>query len=298
MLSVSHVPQKIFHRVVTCQGQKSNQLQHSRDLATAEHRDSNFKATRRRTLFSVSTALISSISQREDFAEAADSEETISSSQKVFLDIDVDRKPFGRVEIEICSDVPIGGQRFLDLAVGKEGVRYKATKFIRLTPSFVVNGGVKSLSLTENMESPIAGGDSLQGLLKELDKQQHRHDESGVVSLVVKSTNIRPVKKKLVAMNGKLQTVEEGGSIGPNGTGFVITTALSPELDDTNLVVGRVLSGMDVIERLSQLPIVKDNKGSPFYQAAKKFGDPRAVIAEMSFGKPFNRIVVSSSGAL
>ena len=53
---------------------------------------------------------------------------------KVYLDIGVDRKPFGRVEIEIYNDVSIGGQRFLDLAIGKEGVRYQATKFTRLTP--------------------------------------------------------------------------------------------------------------------------------------------------------------------
>ena len=55
--------------------------------------------------------------------------------------------------------------------------------------------------------------------------------------------------------------LQEGGNIGPNGTAFVITTSAAPELDDTNLVVGHVRSGMDVIERLSQLPIVKDNKG-------------------------------------
>lgn len=53
---------------------------------------------------------------------------------QVYLNIDVDRKPFGKVVIEIYDDVPIGGQRFLDLAIGKEGVRYRSSKFIRLAP--------------------------------------------------------------------------------------------------------------------------------------------------------------------
>lgn len=41
-------------------------------------------------------------------------------------------------------------------------------------------------------------------------------------------------------MNGKLVTLKEQAGEAPNGTGFMITTGPTPELDKTNLVVGKV----------------------------------------------------------
>lgn len=82
----------------------------------------------------------------------------------------------------------------------------------------------------------------------------------------------------------------------PNGTAFTITTSPSPELDATNLVIGRVVEGMDFVRSLQGLPTVKDNNSSPFFIAAKAFGDKRADVAEKGFGKPFNKIMVSKGG--
>ena len=75
----------------------------------------------------------------------------------------------------------------------------------------------------------------------------------------------RPVKERLVAYQGKLVTVVEqlGGAV-PNGSGFVITTAPAPALDYTNLVVGHVTQGFDVVQQIAALPVVKPNRGSPF----------------------------------
>ncbi len=67
-------------------------------------------------------------------------------------------------------------------------------------------------------------------------------------------------KTKLVAYNGKLIRVEEptpGES--PNGSGFVITTQPAPDLDATNLVIGHLVDGMDVVHHLTKLPTVKAN---------------------------------------
>ena len=36
----------------------------------------------------------------------------------------------------------------------------------------------------------------------------------------------------------------------PNGTGFVITRGPAPALDKTNLVIGHVVEGMDVVEEV------------------------------------------------
>jgi cyclophilin family peptidyl-prolyl cis-trans isomerase len=76
----------------------------------------------------------------------------------------------------------------------------------------------------------------------------------------------RPTKERLVAYNGKLVTVQEQQGAVPNGSGFVITTAAQPAFDVTNLVVGKVVSGMDVVEQIAKMPAVRANTGSPFFK--------------------------------
>ena len=77
----------------------------------------------------------------------------------------------------------------------------------------------------------------------------HRHDSSGLVSLVVKEAVERPVKERLVAMKGKLVTIKEQAGEAPNGTAFAITTGPAHELDKTNLVVGKVSARQRTLER-------------------------------------------------
>lgn len=67
-----------------------------------------------------------------------------------------------------------------------------------------------------------------------------RHDAPGLVSLLVKEVNARPVTERLVAMGGRLVTIKEQAGEAPNGSAFAITTAPAPELDASNLVVGQV----------------------------------------------------------
>lgn len=69
-----------------------------------------------------------------------------------------------------------------------------------------------------------------------------------------------------MAYQGKLVKVQDALGEVPNGTGFTITTAASPQLDSTNLVVGRVVEGMDLVAEISSLPAVKANKNSAFFQ--------------------------------
>lgn len=80
----------------------------------------------------------------------------------------------------------------------------------------------------------------------------------------------RVSKTKLVAYNGKLIRVEEAQpGESPNGSGFVITTKAAPQLDATNLVVGHVTDGMDIVEQLTQLPTVKSNN-SVFFRCVAR----------------------------
>lgn len=75
------------------------------------------------------------------------------------------------------------------------------------------------------------------------------------------------VKEKTVAYNGKLIKVQEvKGKSNANGTGFAITLGPAPLLNDTNLIIGEVEEGMDVLKRISQIPRVKSASNSPFFK--------------------------------
>ena len=77
----------------------------------------------------------------------------------------------------------------------------------------------------------------------------------------------REVRDKMVAYNGKLIKVQEvRGKSNANGTGFAITLGPAQLLDNTNLIVGEVVDGIDVIERISKLPKVKSSSNSPFFK--------------------------------
>lgn len=217
--------------------------------------------------------------------------------------------------LAICEPLSIpmqvGGQRFLDLAVGIEGVSYRASKFEQIAGSYIENSGLRNLSYSSAGTSPITGGDSAVELVPELEASRRRHTGElgsvvallrprlqrhqpvnaapGDVSIAVRSGTERQVKERLVAQKGKVRTdvaspvrqdadwpspfqlvtvVEELGAE-PNGTAFAITTGAAPELDSSNLVVGRVVDGMDVLQRLAELPTVRPNQDSPFFKAAK-----------------------------
>jgi len=119
---------------------------------------------------------------------------------------------------------------------------------------------------------------------------------------------------KLVARNGKLEVVPDGPRaalmpLPPSGTAFAITTT-SPDapaesqedqqklrdLDRTNLIVGKIIQGEDVIRRIKGLPFNPPNADSLFFKAGKAGGDKRALVAERGFYRPFSKIVVTNAG--
>jgi hypothetical protein len=63
-----------------------------------------------------------------------------------------------------------------------------------LLQTYIRNEGVKSLSYTADGTSLIAGGDSVQALEDELAASSRRHDQAGLVSIVVREAEERPVK--------------------------------------------------------------------------------------------------------
>lgn len=77
----------------------------------------------------------------------------------------------------------------------------------------------------------------------------------------------RDVRDKIVAYKGKFIKVQEvRGASNANGTGFAVTLGPAPLLDKTNLIVGEVVEGLDVLMRISTLPKVKSSSTSPFFK--------------------------------
>lgn len=48
---------------------------------------------------------------------------------QVFLDVRVEGENIGRIVVELLGDAGVAGQRFADLAEGKQGVGYRLSKF-------------------------------------------------------------------------------------------------------------------------------------------------------------------------
>ncbi|GLI69154.1 hypothetical protein VaNZ11_013722 [Volvox africanus] len=217
---------------------------------------------------------------------------------QVFMDLTINGEPAGRITIELFADVPVGASRFAELAAGRQGVDYRLTKFNGVLPTYIRNDGLSRLSYSATEVSPISSGDSLDTLEAELDRQTRRHDQPGLVSLIVREREARPVKERLVARDGKFITVLEQAGEAPNGTQFTITTSASPELNQTNLIIGRLVEGDALLSRIAALPVNKPRDGNPYFQAGKAMGDKRAVTAERAFYRPFQKVVVANSGIL
>jgi len=165
--------------------------------------------------------------------------------------------------------------------------------------SYIKSNPLRRLNYNSDNGSPIAGGDTADELEVEMQLlERHRHDRPGDVSLIVRDAKPRETKEKLVAYRGKLVTVQETTGEAPNGSGFVITLGPAPGLDSTNLVVGRVTGGMELVRQVAALPAVRDNTESGYFKTAKLIGDKRATVAEKGFGRPFKRVVISKAGCL
>ncbi|KAI3429274.1 hypothetical protein D9Q98_005370 [Chlorella vulgaris] len=270
----------------------------SQEAAAAPPRAEVAAASRRNLLLAASLLAASPCLSWPVAAEEAD-----GSSRKAFFDISVDRKPLGRIVIEVPSSAPaIGGQRFLDLAQGKEGVGFRKTKFELSEDGFVQDSGLKALSYQASGRTAITGGLDTEALEEELAAQQQQgataHDGPGLVSFLVKPRIEIRSKDKLVASKGQFITVTETFGEIPNGTSWSITTSAVPELDETHLVVGRVVEGMEVVQAIAALPRVKNNTNSPFFQYGKATGDKRADVAQRAFNKPYSKIRVEECGFL
>lgn len=150
------------------------------------------------------------------------------------------------------------------------GVSYRRKEFIKITPSYIQHGGVRSYGVDAELAAKTGRNFVVDNLVAEFEKENGRcpgtKNIAGTVGIIVRDPLKPPPKQKLVARNGKLVIDEEEIGKEPNGTEFVISTKDSPELDASTLVIGKVLEGIDVVERIGQVKTVQENTSSPYFR--------------------------------
>jgi len=287
----------------------------SRDEDDEETTTTAFNHPRRRRrrdlMMLTSSVLVFPTNAFNAWAAALDDDETKHQkliTNQVFFEFAIDGTKIGRVVVGVYGNESITARRFLALSKGIQGLSYRRKPIIGIeenedetveTPLWITSSAIAKFEAPGTGEAinTVPGGLTNEELLMDLGKI--KHDRANLVSVQVRDDPRMPKpepKSKLVSNRGKFERVYEPLPPEPNGTSFSITYAPSEDLDVTNVVVGEVISGFDVLAQIGSLPTVPDNSDSPFFQVAKSIGDKRALVSEKSFGKPFAKVTLLNCG--
>ena len=144
---------------------------------------------------------------------------------KCFFDVAINGKRAGRIIFGLFgSHVPRTVENFRALCTGEKGVSalsgkpltYKGNCFHRIVKGLALQGGDFTLQNGQ-------GGESVYGLTFEDEAFGIPHDAPGTLSMANRGPNT-------------------------NGSQFIITKVPTPGLDGKNVVFGRVIEGMDVVD--------------------------------------------------
>ena len=219
----------------------------------------------------VNAAPLENITPFETISEVSRSGKITS---KVYLDVSIARGPAERITLGVFGDdAPAASKFFLSVCKGDygDGVSYDGAQVSRIELDKRIDVGKLAKGGSQKQETWMDG----------MGKVRIRS-----VSLASKATH-RDANDYLNDEPGVLSVKKGGGSFD-----FTISPKPNPSLDDENVVIGKVISGMDVVEKINKIPTSKEDiigsKGG-FSSLGKGF-DGRAKLAAV--GRPLKRINV------